>query len=256
MPSFLEYMGNKKLFYDSCNLTEKSMKTWDCFFENKTEAFHTNLCLENLKSVNVLCKPKWEKLDVFCRPSWSMWMTGNCFGLKCNSTGGRVRTRNCLYGNGSNDASIELCLNQSNIKTEQCITNFSNCSYVKSQSYAEESGFSSDVGIGLTICIISIVIIVIAVFWRKNKKSKRDCPKIGFLNTLQNKSNNQSLSVNEIYNSEPINNIELNKKSLSSELTNVATYVNQTISLDIKPFRKKRLKMYTKWHYKSRTKHP
>ena len=211
----------------NCNLTEESTKTWDCFFENKTEAFNANLCWKNLKSINVLCKPKWGNLEILCRPFWSMWMTGNCSGIYCNSTGKRVRTRNCLYGDGSNSASNKLCSNQANTKIEQCITNFSHCSYVKSQPKAKESNALGDVAISVSICVISIVLIVIAVYLRKNKISKQECLKFTFENTSQDNSNNQSLSVNEIYNSRPVNNIVLTKNSKPSELTSAANYVNQ-----------------------------
>ena len=216
----------------NCNLAEKSKKTWDCFFENKTEAVNINLCLENLKSVNISCKAKLKNLEVLCRPFWSMWMTRNCSDVNCNSTGERVRTRNCLYGNRSNSASIKLCSNQSNIKTEQCITNFSYCSYVKSQPHAQESSFLSNVGISVTVCVILIVIIIIAVVLRKNKKSKKECIRFRFLNTLQNKSSNQSLSVNEIYNSGSINNLGPTKNLHSSQLPSAATNVNRTFSLN------------------------
>ena len=215
-----------------CNLIEKSMKTWDCFFENETKVFNANLCLKNLQNVNVLCKPKWGNLEVLCRPFWSMWMTGNCSGVNCNSTGARVRTRNCLYGDGSNSASIKLCSNQSNIKTEQCMTNFSFCGYVDTQPNSEESSFLSNVGIGVSICIISIIIIVIAVFLKKDKKSKRECLRLRFSNPLQIKSNNHSLSVNEIYNGGSIHNIGLTQNSQSLELASAGTYVNPTCSLD------------------------
>ena len=216
----------------NCNLTEESTKTWDCFFENKTKAFSANLCLKNLKNANISCKPKWGNLKVLCRPFWSKWMTGTCFGVNCNSTGERVRTRNCLYGDGSKSSTIKLCSNQSSIKTEQCITDFSNCSYVQSASHAKESSFLINFGISVTICIISIVIIIIVIFLRKNKKLKRNCLKLGCLNTSQNKSNNQSLSINEIYNIKPVNNIDLNNQSQFPELADAATYVNQTFSLD------------------------
>ena len=222
----------KNYSINNCNLTEKITKTWDCFFEDKSKAIRANLCLKVSKKLIVLCKSKCGNLEVLCRPSWSMWMTGTCFGVNCNSTGERVRIRNCLYGNGSKSSSIKLCSNQSNIKTEQCITNFSNCSYVKSRLNAKESNFLSNVGIIVTLCGISIVIIVIVVFLIKSKKSKEQCIKFKFLNTSQDKSNNQSLSVNEIYNSKPINNIGLTNNSKPSELNSVATYVNQTFSLD------------------------
>ena len=53
-----------------------------------------------------------------------------------------------------------------------------------------------------------------------------------YFNTFHNKSNNPSLSVNEIYSSRPINTLDLTKNSKSLELTCGATYVNQTFSLD------------------------
>ena len=59
-----------------------------------------------------------KKKEEPCQPLWSEWVT-----IFCNSTNStikeQVRTRKCLYGDGSETSNTRLCSNQSAIITEQ-----------------------------------------------------------------------------------------------------------------------------------------
>ena len=59
-----------------------------------------------------------KKKEEPCQPLWSEWVT-----IFCNSTNNtmkeQVRTRKCLYGDGSETNNARLCSNQSAIITEQ-----------------------------------------------------------------------------------------------------------------------------------------
>ena len=59
-----------------------------------------------------------KKKDEPCQPLWSEWVTIFC-NLTNNTMKEQVRTRKCLYGDGSKTNNTELCSNESAIITEQ-----------------------------------------------------------------------------------------------------------------------------------------
>jgi len=58
-----------------------------------------------------------------CNHYWSEWVEGSCFANACNLTGERVKTRKCLYGNGSEVLNVKLCSNGTSTMKEQCLEN-------------------------------------------------------------------------------------------------------------------------------------
>ena len=84
---------------------------------------YTRLCLDcdNDRVDEKFCfgnSVKYEK----CQLIWSEWSeAGPCVISGCNSTGVRIRTRKCLYEDGSEASSAQLCSNKSAIMQEECL---------------------------------------------------------------------------------------------------------------------------------------
>ena len=121
--------------------------------------FPNNYC------VNGYLKKKEEP----CQPLWSEWVT-----IFCNSTNNimkkQVRTRKCLYGNGSKTNNTGLCSNESAIINEQ------NCLDVTKKSSAEQLNENNNI-IYIGVAIFSLVFFIIGMLMlifrnRAHKKSK------------------------------------------------------------------------------------
>ena len=78
-----------------------------------------------------------------CHHFWSEWVVmGQCNVIGCNSTGNRIRKRQCLYGEGSETKNVQLCstyLNESDVMIEQC--NNTNLALNCTQSSSNTSNF-------------------------------------------------------------------------------------------------------------------
>ena len=63
-------------------------------------------------------------MQVTCQPMWSEWGEAeNYITLPCNTTGEQIRTRKCLYGDGSEASNLQSCSEGSPNMTEFCVTN-------------------------------------------------------------------------------------------------------------------------------------
>ena len=73
-----------------------------------------------------------------CHHFWSEWdAMGQCNVIGCNSTGNRIRKRQCLYGEGSETTNVQLCstyLNESDVMIEQCDNTNLALNYTQSSS--------------------------------------------------------------------------------------------------------------------------
>ena len=69
-------------------------------------------------------------MQVTCQPMWSEWgEAGDCISPPCSTSGEQVRPRKCLYRDGSEASSGQLCSEGSPNMTESCVTNntMNNC---------------------------------------------------------------------------------------------------------------------------------
>ena len=99
----------------SCSSTQKSEYTRSCL-DCDNDRVDQNFCFGNPE--------KYEK----CQLIWSEWSeAGPCVISGCNSTGVRIKTKKCLYEDGSEASSAQLCSNKSStIMREECVGNITN----------------------------------------------------------------------------------------------------------------------------------
>ena len=98
-------------------------------------------------------------MQVTCQPMWSEWgEAGNCISLPCSTTGGQIRTRRCLNGDGSEASNVQLCTEGSPNMTESCVTNNTDCEVnTDTDSVGSNLALRVSVGVG---CFVVIVIFV------------------------------------------------------------------------------------------------
>ena len=115
-----------------------------------------------------------------CQPLWGAWgEAGPCKLIACNSTGERVRSRLCLYGDGSEPADSQLCSNQSSIVKEQCAGDAKQqataCQQTQSAGGGQSANTSVYVGIGIAVLLIlALGFGFAAVRWRCRQKIKTE----------------------------------------------------------------------------------
>ena len=104
-----------------------------------------------------------------CQSSWGEWgKAGPCNITRCNPTvWERVRTRKCLYGNGSEAANVKLCSNQSEIMKEQCNISAESTTYCNLSNQSNYSGLYIVVGIGSLLILVCIFLLVLRYRHRK-----------------------------------------------------------------------------------------
>ena len=100
-----------------------------------------------------------KKKDELCQPLWSEWVT-----VFCNSTNNtmeeQVRTRKCLYGDGSETNNTRLCSNESAIITKQ------KCSVVTTMQTAHQITRRTAehiIQINFLPIVISVVLVLILI---------------------------------------------------------------------------------------------
>ena len=141
-------------------------------------SIYTRQCVDcDGEAVNATYCDGDESKYIECHHFWSEWaVMGQCNVIGCNSTGNRIRKRQCLYGEGIEATNVQLCstyLNESSVLIEQCDnTNLAlNCT----QSTSNTSNFNGFyVGIGVVATLIFALFISLAVlnyFRHKNDKS-------------------------------------------------------------------------------------
>ena len=106
-----------------------------------------------------------------CNHFWSNWVDESCVAIGCNSTGLRVRRRQCLYENVGESADFHLCSNQSAVMTEQCNTtsNSSECEFTSSPSTPNSAVYC--IIIGVVGVFLVFIIATLTLCWIRKKKS-------------------------------------------------------------------------------------
>ena len=100
-------------------------------------------------------------MQVTCQPMWSEWgEAGNCISLLCNTTGEQIRTRKCLYGDGSEASNVQLCSEGSPNMTESCVTSTVDCE-VNTNTDSVGNNLALYVSVGVS-CFVVIVIFVMS----------------------------------------------------------------------------------------------
>ena len=107
------------------------------------------------------CKGNFTK-QTQCQPIWGPWgEAGPCKVSLCNSTGEQVRSRLCLYGDGSQSSDTRLCSNQSSTMKQQCAWDRKQQAAACQQAQSEEGGESNNtsvyVGIGIAVLLILVL---------------------------------------------------------------------------------------------------
>ena len=100
-----------------------------------------------------------------CQPVWNEWSeAGDCVSARCNSTGERLRTRKCLYGDGSEASNVQLCSNASSNMTETCTANITSNDCASSPNKSSmDSNLGLYIGVGVAAALVVILFVVVAV---------------------------------------------------------------------------------------------
>ena len=100
--------------------------------------------------------------QVSCQPLWSDWgEAGNCISPPCNTTGEQTRTRKCLYGDGSEASSGQLCSEGSPNMTESCVTN--NTMNICNTDISTDGTVESNSGLYIGIGVAGILLVILSV---------------------------------------------------------------------------------------------
>ena len=107
-----------------------------------------------------------------CQPIWSKWIAvGPCVVTGCSlTTGERKKSRECLYGDGSETMNYDLCSNNSAIVTEQCNS-------VKLSSDCKQFSFNTSDSTGVYIGVglfFTILVSLVYCCWRKKQQNIAD----------------------------------------------------------------------------------
>ena len=110
-----------------------------------------------------------------CNHYWSNWTEGPCVTTGCNIAGERVKTRQCLYGDGSETNKVQLCSKSkaSSVMKEDCMnyTIPDECEpqVLQGTSNWDNSGLS--VGVGVAVALIVILSILLVIVRYRSLKS-------------------------------------------------------------------------------------
>ena len=108
-----------------------------------------------------------------CQPVWSEWSeAGDCISSGCHSTGKRIRTRKCLYGDGSEALNVQLCSNALSNTTETIEVNIlqNNCKSCTIDSNSLNSNVSLYIGIGIaSIVLVLLCFLTVYTLCRRSK---------------------------------------------------------------------------------------
>ena len=158
----------------SCSSTQKSEYTRSCL-DCDNDRVDQNFCFGNPE--------KYEK----CQLIWSEWSeAGPCVISGCNSTGVRIKTKKCLYEDGSEASSAQLCSNKSStIMREECVGNITN---LLCDSASQEANLSDT-----TLSVMTPLILTKSYFVTSEKSLSV------FKTDTTNKNKQVSISASMIY---------------------------------------------------------
>ena len=119
----------------ACNSRGELTKNRQCLFGDNKEA-SDHLCSNSLTVLKEDCLGDVVQ-QAACQPAWSTWVDGPCTTNGCSVIGKRIRTRECLYGDGTEAPDVQLCSGQISVTAEQCVNtaNFSNFLKCLSESH-------------------------------------------------------------------------------------------------------------------------
>ena len=171
-----EEIGQFPYFYKNCNKLYWSSWTETSNCSSSALTTFARSCADcNGNGVQPkYCEGNFTK-QTQCQPLWGPWgKAGPCEVIACSSTGERVRSRRCLYGDGSESADPQLCSNQPAIMKEQCngINYFSEC---KQFSFTDFDNISVYVYICVGVGIFFIFGISLSYWCGKKRRSNIDC---------------------------------------------------------------------------------
>ena len=140
-----------------------------------------------------------------CNHFWSNWVDESCVAIGCNSTGQRVRRRQCLYENVGESADFHLCSNQSAVMTEQCntISNSSECEFTSSPSTPNSAVYY--IIIGVVVVFLIFIIATLTLCWIRKKRLSN-----------QNSSSDSVSIEHHVYNQVQRSSDYINPQELSS----------------------------------------
>ena len=121
--------------------------------------------------------------QVPCRHAWSEWTKGDCVSSRCNSSGERVRTRNCLYGNGSEALNVQLCSDESPNITEPCVANITtnDCNfYTHHTDVGSNVGLSVGIGAAFALLVVLTVLLTCVIYSRRKRDQLNQTVNVNF----------------------------------------------------------------------------
>ena len=166
-----EETGQFTYFYKNCNKLHWSSwtETSNCTSSIQTTFARSCMDCDGDGVQEKYCEGNFTK-HTKCQPLWGPWgEAGPCKVSLCNSTGERVRSRLCLYADGSESPDPQLCSNQSTIIKEQCTEN--------AKQQAETRGQPDNprlyIYIGITV-LLALVLVpgLAAVRWCRRQKTQ------------------------------------------------------------------------------------
>ena len=116
-----------------------------------------------------------------CNHYWSNWTEEPCVTTGCNIEGERVKTRQCLYGDGRETNKVQLCSksNESSVMKENCMNNTipDECESQVLQRAGNRDNTSLYIGIGVAVALIVILCILLVIVRYRRLKSTHFPPK-------------------------------------------------------------------------------
>ena len=173
-----EYKQFGNFFYLNKNCDKLYWTAWTEMSNCSTlhQLIYTRQCVDcDGDAMNATFCDGDELNSIDCHHFWSEWVAmGQCNVTGCNSTGNRIRKRQCLYGKGIEATNAQLCstyLNESDAMLEQC--NNTNLALNCTQSTSNTLNFIGFyVGIGVVATLIFALFISVTVF--KHFRHKTD----------------------------------------------------------------------------------
>ena len=118
-------------------------------------------------------------LEKKCNHYWGTWTEGTCVTTGCNSIGEQVITRQCLYNDGLEAATVWLCSNgnESAVLKQKCTNNIipGECKPQSSSGTGNSDNTGFYVGIGVAVALI-VILCILLIFVRHRRLKAADFP--------------------------------------------------------------------------------
>jgi len=150
------------------------VKTRQCLYGNGSEALNVELCSNGTSVEREHCLENIT-LQAPCTLAWGEWSETSCVTTDCNLTGELVKTRECLYSDGSEASDTILCTlsNESATMRDTCTLNLSvQCTQ---QTSFNKTGLYIGIGVSVSLIFILSILLVLVRYYRSKKPQALLC---------------------------------------------------------------------------------